>query len=155
MKPKTVKTYTVDEAKRKLEYYCAYQDRSHYQVEKKLRDMRMISDAIDDIVLHLMKENFLNEERFARSYVRGKFRMKQWGKQKIVQGLKQQYIHQNLINKALEEIDSEDYLTTIKTLIVKKKREYRTKSAYELRQKISWYLYQKGYRFDEFSDWLE
>jgi regulatory protein len=115
----------------------------------------MIPEAIDDIVLHLMKENFLNEERFARSYVRGKFRMKQWGKQKIVQGLKQQYIHQNLINKALEEIDSEEYLTTIKTLIVKKKREYRTKSGYELRQKISRYLYQKGYRFDEFSDWLE
>jgi regulatory protein len=155
LKPKTVKTYTVDEAKRKLEHYCAYQDRSHYQVEKKLREMRMIPEAIDDIVLHLMKENFLNEERFARSYVRGKFRIKQWGKQKIVQGLKQQYIHQNLINKALEEIDSEEYLTTIKTLIVKKKREYRTKSAYELRQKISRYLYQKGYRFDEFSDWLE
>jgi regulatory protein len=155
LKPKTVKTYTVDEAKRKLEHYCAYQDRSHYQVEKKLREMRMILEAVDDIVLHLMKENFLNEERFARSYVRGKFRIKQWGKQKIVQGLKQQYIHQNLINKALEEIDSEEYLTTIKTLIVKKKREYRTKSGCELRQKISRYLYQKGYRFDEFSDWLE
>jgi len=155
LKPKTVKTYTVDEAKRKLEHYCAYQDRSHYQVEKKLREMRMIPEAIDDIVLHLMKENFLNEERFARSYVRGKFRMKQWGKQKIIQGLKQQYIHQNLIHKALEEIDSQEYRTTIKTLIAKKKREYQSKSSYELHQKISRYLYQKGYRFDEFSDWLE
>jgi len=155
LKQKSIKTYTVDEARRKLEHFCAYQDRSHYQVEKKLREMRMIPDAIDDIIMHLIKENFLNEERFARSFVRGKFRLKQWGKLKIIQALKQHYIHQNLINKALEEINKSDYSNTIEKLIAKKKREYHSKSAYELRQKISRYLNQKGYRYDEFSDFLE
>jgi len=150
-----IKTYTVDEAKRKLEHYCAYQDRSHYQVEKKLREMRMIPDAIDNIVIHLIKENFLNEERFVHSFVQGKFNIKQWGKLKIVQGLKQQYIHQNLINKAMKEIDDEAYIETIEKIIAKKKQEYRKKSGYELRQKISQYLNQKGYRYDEFADLLD
>ncbi len=155
MKQKSVKTYTVDEAKKKLEHFCAYQDRSHYQVEKKLREMHMIPDAIDIIVMHLMKEKFLNEERYARSFVRGKFSIKQWGKLKIIQGLKQQYIHQNLIDKALEEIDEEAYIKTLEKLIIKKKREYNNKSGYELRHKISRYLNQKGYRYDEFADLLE
>jgi len=155
LKQKSIKTYTVDEAKRKLEFYCAYQDRSHYEVEKKLREMRMIPDAIDNIVMHLMNENFLNEERFARSFARGKFKFKQWGKQKIIQGLKRQYIHQNLIDKALEEIDDQAYIITLKKLIDKKKREYNNKSGYELKQKISRYLNQKGYRYDEFADLLD
>jgi len=155
LKQKTVKTYTVKEAKRKLEHYCAYQDRSHYQVEKKLREMRMIPDAIDNIVIHLIKENFLNEERFARSFVRGKFRMKQWGKQKIIQALKQHYIHQNLIDKALEEIADEEYRETIVKLIAQKKRSYSNKKGYELKQKISRYLNQKGYRYDEFAELLD
>ena len=151
---KKIKTFTVDEAQKKLEYYCAYQDRSHYEVAKKLREMQMIPEAIDKIVLHLMHENFLNEERFAHSFVRGKFRMKQWGKLKITQALKKHDIHQNLVMQALKEIDDEEYLNVIVTLIKKKKQTTQAKSNFELRQKISRFLQQKGYRFDEFGDLL-
>ena len=76
----SVKTYTVEEAKRRLERYCAYQERSHRQVREKLREMRMIPLAIDEVIVHLIKHDFLNEERFARSYARGKFRLKKWGR---------------------------------------------------------------------------
>ena len=75
----SVKTYTVEEAKRRLERYCAYQERSHRQVRDKLREMRMIPLAIDEVIVHLIKHDFLNEERFARSYARGKFRLKKMG----------------------------------------------------------------------------
>ena len=145
--------YSIDEVKQKMARYCAYQERSHYQVEKKLREMGMIPEAVDAVMLFLIKENFLNEERFAHAYVRGKFYQKQWGKQKIIQGLKQHQIHLNLITKALSEIDETDYQKTIKNLIEKKSRQLPDKS-YQNKQKISRYLMQKGYKYDEFAGML-
>ena len=142
MKPKT---YTLEQARKLLENYCVYQERSHFQVEKKLREMRMIPEAIDSIVLHLIQEGFLNEERFARAYVRGKFYYKDWGKNKIRQGLKKHLIHLSLIENALGEINPDDYNKTIKKIIDKKKQEYSKIKSYQLRQKILAYLYQKGY----------
>ncbi len=143
--------YSIDEVKQKMARYCAYQERSHYQVEKKLREMGMIPEAIDAIMLFLIKENFLNEERFARAYVRGKFYQNRWGKQKIIQGLKQHQIHANLIKTALTEIDDTDYQQTIKNLIEKKKKSLIKNNSYQTQQKIIRYLVQKGYKYDEFN----
>ncbi len=147
-----MKIYSVDEAKKLLEHYCAYRERSHFEVENKLREMRLIAEARDVILMHLLKKDFLNEERFARSYVRGKFRIKKWGRQKIIQGLKQHRIHQNLIRIALSEIDSGEYYVAISELIQKKKREYNIADKFLLKQKIIRYLQQKGYKYGEFSD---
>ena len=72
--------FTIKEATQKLEHYCAYQDRSHQEVVQKLRTMKMDSDEIDTIIVQLITDNFLNEERFACSYARGKHRIKHWGK---------------------------------------------------------------------------
>ena len=72
------KTYSVDEAQKKLEYYCAYQERCHKEVVEKLQAMRMIPEAIDVIVVYLIEHNFLNEARFARTFVSCKFRIKKW-----------------------------------------------------------------------------
>ena len=72
---------SVQEAKRKIEGYCAYQDRCHKEVQQKLLDMRMIPEAIDQIMAHLIQENYLNEERFAKSFARGKFSIKKVGKE--------------------------------------------------------------------------
>ena len=86
------KFYSVQEATKKLESYCAYQDRCHKEVESKLRAMGMIPEAKDQIIGHLIKENYLNEERFSKSFARGKFRIKKWGKNRIVNELKQRQI---------------------------------------------------------------
>jgi len=146
--------HSVAEIQSKMEHYCAYQERSHYQVEKKLREMGMIPAAIDVIMLHLIEENFLNEERFAKSYARGKFYHKHWGKVKIIQGLKQHGIHPNLIEQALAEIDSDDYVKTIEALIGKKAKQLLRENPYQKKQKISRYLMQKGYKYVEFVDLL-
>ena len=82
------KTYTVQEAKASLEAYCAYQERCHREVVAKLRTMGMIPLAIDDIVVHLIQYGFLNEERYARSFTRGTFYSKKWGKLRIQRELK-------------------------------------------------------------------
>ncbi len=145
---------SIDDIKRRMERYCAYQERSHYQVEQKLYELGMIPEAVDAIVLHLLQENFLNEERFARAYVRGKFYYKDWGKQKIIKGLKQHRIHTNLITKALQEIDSGDYRQTIEKLITKKKHTIQHPGTYAGKQKIARYLMQKGYAFSDFKDQL-
>ncbi len=149
------KVYTLEEAQKKLEYFCAYQDRSHWEVQKKLKEMRMIPEAIDQIIIHLIQENYLNEERFTRSFVRGKFYQKKWGKNKIKQGLYKHKIHPNLIEKAFSEINDKDYKQSIRDLIAKKKNDYKTNHSYQLKQKISNYLLQKGYAYDEFAEILE
>ena len=82
------KLYTFEEIKQKLVNYCIYQDRCHQEVEQKMQDFLLIPEAKDEIMLYLINENYLNEERFARSYIRGKFYLKNWGRIKIKNHLK-------------------------------------------------------------------
>ena len=70
------KTYTLDEAQKRLERYCAYQERCHQDVRRKLTEMRMIPEAQDKIIVHLLDHDFLNEQRFVDAFIRGKFRIK-------------------------------------------------------------------------------
>ncbi len=113
-------TYTLEEAKRSLERYCVYQDRCHQEIERKLKEMRMIPEARELILLHLMKHDFLNEERFARSFARGKFRIKQWGRSRIERELKQRDISAYNVKAGLSEISPEAYEKTF--LEVSRKR---------------------------------
>ena len=108
------KIFTVDEIKKKLENYCIYQDRCHKEVEQKLKEFNLIDQAREMILLSLMKDNFLNEERFAKSFARGKFRIKKWGKKRITNELKYRDISNYNIKTALKEIDEEEYLNTSK-----------------------------------------
>ena len=102
---KNNKSYTVDEAKKALEHYCSYQERCHKEVEKKLYDLKMIPAAKEIIILHLTEHNFLNEERYAKAFARGKFSIKNWGKIRIINELKYRNISQYNIKTALNEID--------------------------------------------------
>ena len=117
---KNDKSYTVDEATKLLENYCAYQERCHKEVEQKLYDLNMIPEAKEKIIIHLLQHNFLNEERFAKAFVRGKFSIKNWGKQRILNELKFRNISIYNINTALKEIDDEDYLKTLQKIAKKK-----------------------------------
>ena len=114
------KTYSVDEAQKKLEYYCAYQERCHKEVVEKLQVMRMIPDAIDIIVVHLIKHNFLNEARFARTFVSGKFRIKKWGRYRLTLELKKKNISKVNLKAALDEISEDEYLEVFNALAEKK-----------------------------------
>ena len=138
-------SYSVDEATKKLEGYCAYQDRCHKEVISKLRDMNMIPQAIDLIVGHLIKENYLNEERFSRSFARGKFNIKKWGKNRIVNELKQRDISKYNINMALEELEPKEYLKTFNALAKKRFAEIREKDLQKRRKKLADYLLYRGW----------
>ena len=113
------KVYTVEEAQKKLEHYCAYQERCHQEVIQKLRQLKMIPSAIDRIIGHLIEHNYLNETRFAKSFARGKFRIKKWGIERILRELKQRKISSYNIQLALKEIPEDDYLKTVEELATK------------------------------------
>ncbi|MFJ1491323.1 regulatory protein RecX [Capnocytophaga canis] len=141
----TVKIYTVEEAKRKMEAFCAYQERYHAEVIEKLRQMRMIPLAIDEIMVYLIQNNFLNEERFAKSFVRGKLRYKKWGKIRIKRELKFRGLSTYIINSAMEEIDDEEYEEIFDSLAEKKQAEIKEKSVYKAKRKLADYLLYRGW----------
>lgn len=136
---------TLTEAKRKLENYCAYQDRCHKEVIDKLKGMRMIPEAIDQIVTQLIEDNFLNEERFAKSFARGKFTVKKWGKNRIINELKQRQISRYNIISGLKEIDEETYIETLDTLAKKRLEQITEINLQKKRKKLADYLLYRGW----------
>ncbi|MGV4529915.1 regulatory protein RecX [Ornithobacterium rhinotracheale] len=148
------KSYTIAEIKEKMARYCAYQDRCHWEVEQKLKEFFLIPEAKDEVILTLMQHNFLNEERFAHSFVRGKFNQKQWGRLKITQELKKRNIGTRLINEALKQIDNQDYLKTLTDLMEKKADHITYKNEYDKRTKLTRYLMQKGYEYELIKEYL-
>ena len=125
--------------------YCAYRDRSQKEVEDKLMEMRMIPAAREQIIIQLMQEDFLNEERFARSFARGKFRIKKWGRYKIKQELKLKDISSPLINLAMTEIDDTQYLKNLYSLAEKKLSLLKEKNPFKKKKKLYDFLSSKGY----------
>ena len=119
----SVPSYTLEEAKEKLERYCTYQERSHKQVEEQLYKMRMIPQAQEVIITHLIQHNFLNESRFAQAYSRGKFRIKKWGRKRITQGLKQHGVSVYNIKLGLAQIEPDAYRETFDELVKKRLNE--------------------------------
>ncbi len=137
--------YTIKEAINKIEHYCAYQERCHEEVEQKLRSMKMDSDEIDRIIAHLINDNFLNEERFACSFARGKHRMKHWGKIRITNELKFRGINQTLINIALKEISPEEYYTTFDTLANRHWESIQEGNSLKKRKKFCDFMLRRGF----------
>ncbi len=133
------------EATRKMESYCAYQERCHKEVVEKLKGMRMIPEAIDEIMGHLIQENYLNEERFAKSFARGKFSIKKWGKKRIINELKQRHISQFNIKSGLQEIDEEAYHSMLHDLAEKRLSQIQEPNVQKRKKKLADYLLYRGW----------
>ena len=142
---KTQKSYTVDEATKVLEHFCAYQERCHKEVEQKLYDLKMIPEAKEKIILHLLQHNFLNEERFARAFVRGKFSIKRWGRIKIVNQLRFKNISPYNIKAGLNEINEDAYIATLQKIAEKKLPLIKESNTYKKKNKLAAFLISKGY----------
>lgn len=142
---KSQKSYTVDEATKVLEHFCAYQERCHKEVEQRLYDLKMIPEAKEIIILHLLQHNFLNEERFAKAYVRGKFSIKKWGRIKIVSELKFKNISSYNIKTGLKEINEDDYIKTLQTIAEKKLTLIKEPNSFKKKSKLINFLISKGF----------
>ena len=137
-----------DDAIQKLQHFCAYQDRCHAEVRQKLIKLGVYGDELEEIIATLIEDNFLNEERFARSYVRGKFRMRQWGRNRILRELKTRHISAYCIRKGMEEIEEPVYEQTLFQVMLKKRNQTKAPNSYTLKNKVAAYAIQRGYEPD-------
>ncbi len=143
-------------ALQKIKSYCAYQERSHQQVRYKLIELEVYGDDLEEMISVLIAENFLNEERYARSIARGKFKIKQWGRQKINYALKQEKVSAYCIRQAMTEIDEDEYLKTLDSLADKKLSTLKSeKNKFIKMTKLRNYLMQKGYESEYIRDILQ
>ena len=113
---KSKKSYTLEDARRKLELFCAYQERSHGEVMKKLKDMGMIPQASEVVLSHLIENDYLNEERFAKAFCSGKFNVKNWGRNRIKYELSKRGVSKYNVKIALGLISNENYLSKFNEL---------------------------------------
>ena len=141
----TRKVYTVSQALEKARQWCAVQDRCHSEARLKIHAWGIYGDEAEAVISALISEGFINEERFARSYARGKFRIKHWGRIKIIRELKTKKVSPACINKGLDEIDEEEYLQTLKDLFQKRKREIKETNPWKRKAAILNYLTAKGF----------
>ena len=132
----------------KGESFCAYQERSQYEVRGKLIKLGLRGEELEEVISHLITNNYLNEERFANAYAQGKLRIKSWGKNKISQGLKFKQVSAPLIKKALQSLNSDEYLEKLKNLLDKKENDIKEKVAYKKKYKLVQYALSRGFEQD-------
>lgn len=149
------KYFTPQEALLKAAHYCAYQERCHTEIWAKLQEWGIYGDQANQIVLYLLENNYLNEERFAKAFAGGKFRVKKWGRSKIKRELKQRQISDFCIAVGLKEIDPEDYLQTLQEVLQKQIDKSKIKHPILLKQKVFQYAMQRGYESDIIQDVLK
>ena len=137
--------FTVNEIEFKLKQYCSYQDRCHNEVEKKLKTFDVISEVKEQIISNLISENYLNETRFCKSFVRGKFKIKNWGKRKIILELKSRKVSNYNLKEGLKEINEIDYLDKLETLFNKKLASLDHLSLINKKKKILSFLLYRGW----------
>ena len=148
------KIFSREQAKIKAESYCAYQERSQFEMRNKLYEWGLHETDVEEIISELIGQNFLNEERFALAYTLGKFRVKAWGRIKIRQGLKLKRVPDKLIIKSLKIIDEKDYMEKLRQLLEKKSDTIREKEPFKLRYQLMRYAASKGYEQELISDLL-
>ena len=140
--------YTHEQALEALQHYCAYQDRCHQEARQKLRELGYRGDPAEAVIADLITEHFLDELRFARSFARGKFRMKRWGRLKIRRELRQRDLTDYCIRKALLEIDEAEYTDALcRGLEEHNAQELRRRryTPFDRRGKVADYMIKRGY----------
>jgi regulatory protein len=156
MKTNLPQKLTPSQALEKIKHYCAYQERCHSEVREKLFDYGLNKNESDEILLYLIENNFLDEQRYADQFAGGHFRRKKWGRIKIRYALRQKQISDPCIKKAFQVIDEEDYLKTLQQLFEEKKNTLRSEKNHFIRKKkIRDHLLQKGYEASLIQDLLK
>lgn len=140
---------TTFQIQEKLARYCAYQERCEFEVREKAKKFEVYGEALDQLIDFLVDEKYLDEDRFAGSFVRGKFRIQKWGKIKIKAHLRNKRVSESLIEKHIQLIPSEEYLNTIAVLLERKDKNLTVEDDYIRTQKLVLYLQQKGFELDD------
>ena len=139
------RVYDINIAIERIKNYCALQDRCQWDVIQKLREWGLQQATKDHILEILITNKFIDEERFSTSVCRGKFRIKNWGKRKIVNELRRKQISSICINTGLKEIDEKEYDLVLEKLFYQKERSIKDKNQFIRKTKIANFLIQRGF----------
>jgi regulatory protein len=148
MEDREKKRPTISEALSKIYKYCAYQERSHLEVKKRLYDYGLHSEEVDQVLSKLITDGFVNEERFAKAYAGGKFRVKKWGRLRIENELNLLGLSSRNITRGLKEIETGDYEKTLRQLLEKKALLVTEPDAFKKRDKLAKFAIGRGYEPD-------
>lgn len=129
----------------KIKRFCAFQERCHSEVREKLYSYSLFRKEVDMILVQLIEEGYLNEQRFGVQFAGGKFRLKKWGRVKIKYALKQKGVSERIIVDALDNIPEDEYLKTLNQLAAKKWQLLKSEPALLRKNKAARYLIQKGF----------
>lgn len=144
-----VRKYPPQETLDRMKAWCDLQERAHSEARKKLNAWGVYGEEAENILAELIGSNYLNEERFARAYTRGKYRIKAWGWKKIEMSLKAKGVSSYSLKAAFEEIDQEEYLAGLMSLAEKKGKLIKESNPFKRKQKLLRFLVSKGYLYDE------
>lgn len=135
--------------------YCAYQERCHWEIERKFKEWNIDEEIQDEVIAELIQQNFLNEERFALAFVQGKVNIKKWGRYKIKMELQARQISTYSINKAIQEIDEEKYILNLQEILNKKSQTVIAQNDFEKKMKLLKFLSSKGYETEIINEQIE
>ena len=141
--------YTEQEAYLKLSALCAMSEQCCHDMMRKMSRWQMDKEVAEKVVARLVKEGFINEERYARAFVRDKFRYNHWGIVRIRQELKMRDIASKHIEAGLEELNEEDNLSVLRDILQKKRPSVTGKSNYEIRCKLIRFAIGRGFEMDD------
>jgi len=139
---------TPKQALARIQKICSNQEKCSFDVRRKLFDWGFENMAIEKIINSLIDDKFVDDNRFAKSFVREKFRFNNWGRIKITYALKQKRIPESTINLSLEEIEEEEYLHVLETELIKKKKSIKAKNQFDLKGKLLRFGQSKGFEFE-------
>ena len=139
------KPHTIEEVLLKLHNYCVYQERCQKEVRQKLKEMRINPQMAEKIIIVLQEDNILNEERFAKTFVSGKFKIKKWGKYRLTSELKKRSVSGHNINLAISEISDTEYFEVFNDLARKKSNSISENNKMKKRKKLIGYLLYRGW----------
>jgi regulatory protein len=155
MKAPSGKIITPHQALVKIESWCAYQERCQTEVREKLGSWDLEPDVVENLIVHLITNGFLNEERFAFAFARGKFRIKKWGKRKIRMELRRKFVPEKIISAAVKDIDDEEYIQGLRAVILKRWNAEKEKNLQIKKLKVMKYVVSRGFEQDIINDELK
>ena len=139
---------TEQEAYLKLTALCANAEHCQHEMQEKMKRWELPEEAQARVMARLVKERYVDDERFARAYVKDKIRYNKWGRRKVQQGLWTKRIDEDIQRRVLGEVDDEEYLSVLRPLLKQKQRSIKAESDYERNQKLVRFALGRGFTFD-------
>ena len=142
------KEMTEQEAYLRLTALCAQAEHCQQEMRDKMKRWELDETVQNRVIVRLIKERYIDDERYARAFVKDKILYNKWGRRKIQQGLWVKRIDDEIQKRVLDEIDDEEYLNVLKPLLKQKRKNTKAESDYELNQKLVRFALGRGFTFD-------